>query len=1123
MKRIVFLCAILLCYSVYSQITPVPTLYSTADSYTFSFSPNNNSGSATTMNVAVSTRGYQRSFLMFDFSSIPSDAVITSAILKLTPSGTENVAANSTELYLDACNSAWQENTISHSSNISENTIFATVTNSNYVSGKREFQVKDHVQAMVELRLPNYGWRIRRADETALNSSIYFTKEDATISNRPQLEIQYYRKSYISTANIIHTSSLNSTDASISPTIAYGSSESKTFRWYNSSGTQIGTTQNLTGIGKGWYGLKYYGTTAGDTTYQAFFVGTECEDVSITFDPGPNYIDDARPTDFVNGTGNAAIRYSQTNSPVNPAFVAERWTNSGTWYGFRSLIKFRLWIDPACQVNTANMTLTGNAHNPLSVSNSSELLRNTSYWTESGVAFTNIPTNTTTGKINLASITGNTNATIDIASFFNTWKTDNPNNHGLLFQLQAPAYTTDSYTRMQFHSSDAAVAANRPRISFSIKVNTCELGRKGTITATDNEPALKTNVTVGITPPSWAQSPYRYEISGFKIPEPRVLLKYLNDSLFDPDIDSTSFYRGITSSLTNNFGELEYGTYYIAAFDNTGKRIFDKSVDLYPNLTLLTNSNVTLNGNEIMGNSASSRCEISAFVNSSIPDCSVKFNLSSISGNQYYGFLDVAKTLSTATDIAYGFVIKNGTCRTIFNSAELGTSFTILPGKDLKISFSDGFISYHYDNVLLTKLQLNAGYTLKTGAVLNASSRTFIRITNVVLRPFFIFQPSNISRTCSATNYDLTFRVSPILSSQFGSYTYKLSYYNGNGLVLAMNSSASNNNLYTIPNVWPGVYTLTCTQNSGTSPIQLVNTVYVGTQTEWFSTHPNYNLTPNTYSLNRDNLAQGTYSKAMSTNILPAATSGWAWFNPICIGTNNLMQGNILSLATNSNLLPSPNDVYLNFKKTGTNQILSIPPGSTLLLWGDKLPNGNTVTGATFVPANPFVSLQFDASVMKIYVRSGTYSVTLNQPAGNIRLKANSMLPGEGFSNVHSTFPCGINQKLSEVSHYELSRDYTAGYATAVEGKLKFTFDEEYSIQSNKNLPYVIFNDANNPIASWDPNGSVTGGATALTYSFDDNRYTLTIPSGAVPGKFYHLEVTTSTGQKRVLRFLFKY
>jgi len=152
------------------------------------------------------------------------------------------------------------------------------------------------------------------------------------------------------------------------------------------------------------------------------------------------------------------------------------------------------------------------------------------------------------------------------------------------------------------------------------------------------------------------------------------------------------------------------------------------------------------------------------------------------------------------------------------------------------------------------------------------------------------------------------------------------------------------------------------------------------------------------------------------------------------------------------------------------------------------------------------------------------YVTSVTQPAGGIRLKANSNRISEGFKDVHTTFACTPAQTIDQVGYYELSRDYTAGYATAVEGKLKFTFDEEYGIQSNTNLQYSVFNDANTQIAYGTLGTTVNGGATALTYSFDDNRYTLSISaiSLASPGKFYHLEVTTTTGQKRVIRFLYK-
>lgn len=469
MKRILALFAFLSCYSVYSQIVIAPTLYSVADGQTFSYLPDNYYGTIGTMNVTKNSLGVYRSFLKFDLSSIPSDAVITSAILKLTPSGTENVGStNSTDLYLDVCNSSWAEGSLSHSSNISNNTLFTTVTESNFSSSKRQFQVKAHVQAMIEGRLPNYGWRIRRNDEVTNISTVYYTREDANQLNRPQLDIQYYRRSYVNSATIVHTSALTSTDGSVSPTILYGSSTTKTFRWFDASGTQIATTQNLTGVGKGWYGLEYSGTAAGDVSYQAFLVGTECEEVAVTFDPGPNYMDDTWLMDGVEGSGNTIVNYTQQNYGSSYELKTDKWANYAP-YETRNLLRFKLWIDPTCQINTANMTLYGIEHDPYTRPNDAELQRVTSAWTEYGTAFINRPTSTSTGKINIPGVPlGNANVTLNIADFFNTWKTNNIANYGMLLQLQT---YTGSYTRMQFNSSDVPLGGSRLRPKVELTVN----------------------------------------------------------------------------------------------------------------------------------------------------------------------------------------------------------------------------------------------------------------------------------------------------------------------------------------------------------------------------------------------------------------------------------------------------------------------------------------------------------------------------------------------------------------------------------------------------------------------------------------------------------------------------
>lgn len=471
MKRILTLFAFLSCYSVYSQIVTAPTLYSVEDATTSSIFPNDNFGSSGSISITKTRTGIERCFLKFNMASIPSNAVITSAILKLTPSGTENlVAFGSTELYLDVCNTSWTEGNLNHTSNISNNTLFATVETSNFnlTTLKREFQVKDHVQAMVEGRLPNYGWRIRRNDEITNATTVYFARENATESNRPQLEIQYYLRSSVSAATIVHTSALTSTDGSVSPTVINGSSTTKTFRWYDASGTQIATTQNLTGVGKGWYGLEYSGTAAGDVGYQAFLVGTECEEVAITFDPGPNYIDDTWMMDGVEGSGTTIINYTQQNFGSFNEFKTDKWANYAP-YNSRGLLKFRLWVDPNCQINTANMTLYGIEHDPYTRPNDSELLRVTSTWTESGVAFINSPTSTSTGKINIAGVpAGNANVTLNIADFFNIWKTNNTANYGMLLQLQT---YTGSYTRMQFNSSDVPAGGPRLRPKVELTVN----------------------------------------------------------------------------------------------------------------------------------------------------------------------------------------------------------------------------------------------------------------------------------------------------------------------------------------------------------------------------------------------------------------------------------------------------------------------------------------------------------------------------------------------------------------------------------------------------------------------------------------------------------------------------
>lgn len=114
--------------------------------------------------------------------------------------------------------------------------------------------------------------------------------------------------------------------------------------------------------------------------------------------------------------------------------------------------------------------------------------------------------------------------------------------------------------------------------------------------------------------------------------------------------------------------------------------------------------------------------------------------------------------------------------------------------------------------------------------------------------------------------------------------------------------------------------------------------------------------------------------------------------------------------------------------------------------------------------------------------------------------------------------------KLSMVNYSELKREHTSGYATAVEGKVKFTFTEEYKIETGKYLSYKVYNENHEVMGSCTSSGTVTGGASKLACNFDDNRYILDISAitGTTTNSYYELEVETSTGEKRYLRILYK-
>ncbi len=458
----------------YCQITVYPAILE--DSYTLN-SPltvgsNYGSDPALTVHVVTASTRYYRSFLKYDFGGIPTNAIIISAKIQLTPIGTENITSpSSTELTVDFCNTSWGEFTLTHNTGISNNTIFTSVSSSNLVSGKRELEVKDFVQAIVSLRAPNNGFRIRRNPEsTATLVAQYHSRQASDSTKHPKMVLQYYIPASVSSAAIVLPTTTTSGNGSISPTIINGTSGTKTYQWYNSSLTAISgaINLNLTGQNPGWYGLKVTGAgDPGDVTYHAFLLGVKCSTINVTFAPDGNYIDDTYMINNVTGSGTTAIFNTQVNNGGAGALPASENISPMTTEG---LLKFRLWFDPNLTVNSANLTLYGNGHAPTDRANDSYLKLVNTPWTETSVAYTNKPTSLTSPSVTINSIAaGNGNATVNIASLVNNWKLNNPQNYGCHFQL---TYYEGTTTKMQFNSSDAA-AGVRPSLVLNVTSNDC--------------------------------------------------------------------------------------------------------------------------------------------------------------------------------------------------------------------------------------------------------------------------------------------------------------------------------------------------------------------------------------------------------------------------------------------------------------------------------------------------------------------------------------------------------------------------------------------------------------------------------------------------------------------------
>lgn len=456
------------------QIYTVPTIYSNKATLISGKSPMTPSGgngiylSIGKFAMALFPSGThyynERSLVEFDLTSIPSNAIVMTASLKL-----DHYSGTSTPPIVTArAASSWIESSVSWDNQPAYQTI-DEITTTPPASGIFTINVKDHVQKMVAEVYPNNGWVLRgnASVESNLiaNNRIYYSDDYSVTTSRPRLDISYYIPMSVSTATIVHanTNSPTETTGSISPVLTNGPGGTYTYQWYNASGAMSGKTSlNLTGVPYGWYGLKVTSSVAGtEPFFYAFLVGVNCQEVSIEFNPGSDYIDDANlEKSFMIGSQNEVTNY---HNSINLTMY------TGGFSYTRSVLKYRLWLDQLMHVVDAVMSLNANNVNYSSSNpNSGAMYVITEDWNEKVITHSNQPGYSVTNSIPVSSLSNAPQIRqFDVADQFNSWKQDNTQNFGWLMKLDNESGFVEISQR--YNSSDAT--SNRPKINFLISVS----------------------------------------------------------------------------------------------------------------------------------------------------------------------------------------------------------------------------------------------------------------------------------------------------------------------------------------------------------------------------------------------------------------------------------------------------------------------------------------------------------------------------------------------------------------------------------------------------------------------------------------------------------------------------
>lgn len=472
----------------YCQITTISisTNNNGQDVYINSADPNQNYSSSTQLSTYVDGTNtnpvYKRTLVEFDFSSIPSNAIIIDAELRF-----KKVSGyNNTLTEINAVETSWQENSVTFNSAPSALNTFPSMISqvpisSNItpcVSGcssytRHSFTVTDHVQHFINNPHLNYGWRLKSADETVScvwrispsgGYTLVCSKRGANyrasstfnlIDNPPpQLVISYVLPIEISLSSVTHSTTLLDSDGSITASVT-GGNGNYSYQWIDgATGNNISGATGLTlnNLSPGWYGLEVE-DGEGNKEYMAFVIGAKCGKLEFDFQPDDRFVEDV------------TIRDDLPDSRLlNPYLYSQR-VNFFGYYYLETLLKYKIILDSEVSLQNASVYLYGHSHNS-SQGNETRVDEVTEKWYQDIVTWNTKPSTGSQITIIPSTSSSTEDVQIDVTSLFEDYISGTKQNNGMHFYLN---YPPSQITRgMVFRSSRYSDFEYRPKLQLSV-------------------------------------------------------------------------------------------------------------------------------------------------------------------------------------------------------------------------------------------------------------------------------------------------------------------------------------------------------------------------------------------------------------------------------------------------------------------------------------------------------------------------------------------------------------------------------------------------------------------------------------------------------------------------------